>query len=80
MIIVKYYTKNLIEATDDTETSGSTGATLGVILGTLSPTLVIGTVVIVCALIGGFLLVKRKGIRLLKLLTICANDYCNCVT
>jgi hypothetical protein len=56
-----YNYKKLIGATEHTETSGSTGAALGVILGTLSPTLVIGTVVILCALIGGVLLVKRKG-------------------
>ena len=46
---------------DATKTFGLTGATLGVILGTLSSALMFGTAVILCTIIGGVLLVKRKG-------------------
>ena len=57
-----YTTTTLVGTADDaTETFGLTGATLGVILGTLSSALVFGTAVILCAIIGGVLLVKKKG-------------------
>ena len=57
------YNINFVGTADNaTEKFGLRGDTLGVILGTLSSALVfIGTAVMLCAIIGGVLLVKRKG-------------------